>query len=118
MAGVKGRSGRKDVPLTTALNLALKDVVRKGEFKGQQRLRVIADQVAEAAAGGEPWAVKEVWDRVEGKPAQQIYNTHEFEPNDAAQAITDALNGMETATAPKANGSANGHDSDTPLDQS
>ena len=35
-----------------------------------RRLRAIAEKLAEAAEAGEPWAVKEIIDRVDGKPHQ------------------------------------------------
>lgn len=37
-----------------------------------ERLRKAAEQLLSAAASGEPWAIKEVADRLDGKPAQAI----------------------------------------------
>ena len=37
----------------------------------QFRLRKIADKLVEAAEKGEAWAIKEVMDRMDGKPVQQ-----------------------------------------------
>jgi CO/xanthine dehydrogenase FAD-binding subunit len=39
--------------------------------KKRNKLRAIADRVVECAVAGEPWAVKEVADRLDGKPAQE-----------------------------------------------
>jgi hypothetical protein len=37
-----------------------------------KKLDIIADKCADQAVNGEPWAVKEVGDRLDGKPAQAI----------------------------------------------
>lgn len=37
-----------------------------------KRLREAAEKLLDAAAAGEPWAVKELGDRLDGKPAQAI----------------------------------------------
>ena len=42
---------------------------------GQHRLRVIANQLIEAAEGGDIAAIKEVADRLDGKPAQALEHT-------------------------------------------
>jgi hypothetical protein len=39
---------------------------------GQRRLNLIAECLAKAAADGEPWAIKECFDRVDGKPVRLI----------------------------------------------
>jgi hypothetical protein len=66
MAGVKGRSGpQHDHPWRNALMLALKDGNRK-------RLREIAEKVVALAAAGEPWAVQEVANRLDGRPSQAM----------------------------------------------
>ena len=36
-----------------------------------QRLRAAAEKLLDLAAAGEPWAVKEIGDRLDGKPKQQ-----------------------------------------------
>jgi hypothetical protein len=37
-----------------------------------ERLRKAAEKLLDAAADGEPWAVKEIADRLDGKPAQSV----------------------------------------------
>ena len=37
-----------------------------------RRLHIIVDKLVRAAEGGEPWAIKEVMDRIDGKVSQQI----------------------------------------------
>lgn len=70
MAGVKGRSGTnkgKDKPWTEALRL----VVFRDDESGKRRLLSIAEQCAKAAEGGDMQAIKEIGDRLDGKPAQE-----------------------------------------------
>ena len=66
----KGQSGNPkgrtpSAKFVNMLNVALKD----GDGK---RLRRIADQLVRQAESGEPWAIKEVADRLDGKPQQTV----------------------------------------------
>lgn len=47
-------------------------VTEKDKTKKRRKLRLIAEKVVDQAVKGEPWAVKEVADRIDGKPAQQL----------------------------------------------
>lgn len=72
MAWEKGETGNpggrpKERPFLDALRLALNE--EDGVTK-KKRLRRIAEKLVEAAEQGEAWAIKEVMDRVDGKPAQ------------------------------------------------
>lgn len=70
MAGVKGRSGTnkgKDKPWADALRLA----VYREDAEGKRRLLRIAEKCAEAAEAGDMQAIKEIGDRLDGKPAQE-----------------------------------------------
>jgi hypothetical protein len=72
MAFQKGRSGNpggrpKEKPWADALRLA---VYREGP-DGQRRLARIAEQCAKAAEEGKMDAIKEIGDRLDGKPAQE-----------------------------------------------
>ena len=72
MAWKKGETGNaggrpKERPFLDALRIALNE--ENGDQK-KKRLRVIADKLVRAAEEGEAWAIKEVMDRVDGKPAQ------------------------------------------------
>jgi Family of unknown function (DUF5681) len=76
MAWQKGQSGNPSgyaiatgKPFSDALRLALNRAHGK---HGQRRLNLIAECLAKAAANGEPWAIKEVADRLDGRPAQSI----------------------------------------------
>lgn len=73
MAFEKGKSGNpggrpKEKPWRDALNMALKD----GDGL---RLRRIADAVVTLAETGDMQAIKEIGDRLDGKPAQQTIVT-------------------------------------------
>ena len=69
MAGVKGRSGTnrgKDKPWADALRLT----VFRDDEEGKRKLLRIAEKCAEAALAGDMQAIKEIGDRLDGKPAQ------------------------------------------------
>jgi Family of unknown function (DUF5681) len=77
MAWKKGQSGNpgggpgrpKDKPFNDLLRLILAENDKKTKLR---KLRVIADKLVNAAMAGEAWAIKEVIDRVDGKPTQAI----------------------------------------------
>lgn len=74
----KGESGNpggrsKDLPFKTALNMEIKAVADDD----QRGLRKIARQLLEQAENGEPWAIKEVADRLDGKPSQSHALEHD-----------------------------------------
>ena len=69
MSGVKGRSGTnkgKDKPWADALRLAV-----MSEDNGIRKLRAIAEKCAQSAMSGDMQAIKEIGDRLDGKPAQE-----------------------------------------------
>lgn len=71
MAGVKGRSGTnkgKDKAFANALRLAVSETDPRTGFR---KLRGIAEKLVECALNGESWAVQQVADRLDGKPAQE-----------------------------------------------
>jgi len=73
MAGVKGRSGPKqEKPWRDAL---LKAVCKRSERDGPQYLERVADAVVKAAVTGDMQAAKEIGDRLDGKPRQEIEAT-------------------------------------------
>jgi hypothetical protein len=86
MAWVKGQTGNaggrpKEKPFADALRMALAE---EDPTTKKRRLRVIADKLVESACQGEPWAIREVMDRIDGKPTQAIEATlnDEREPRD------------------------------------
>jgi hypothetical protein len=76
MAWQKGQSGNPQgsaiatgKPFSDALRLALN---REHGKNGPRRINLIAECLAKAAADGEPWAIKECFDRIDGRPAQSV----------------------------------------------
>jgi hypothetical protein len=72
MAFQKGQSGnpggrQKDKPWADALRLA----VFREDAEGKRRLLAIAEKCAAAAESGDMQAIKEIGDRLDGKPAQE-----------------------------------------------
>jgi hypothetical protein len=65
-------SNRKRRVMTDALMLALQREIDKGDGKPTKRISMIADKLVEKAAEGDIQAIKEVFDRTEGKAAQAI----------------------------------------------
>lgn len=69
MAGVAGKSGRKAIeqPLRHALGEILDDIDPK---TGRKKMYQVARNLVEQALDGDLAAIREVWDRMEGKPKQ------------------------------------------------
>lgn len=72
MAWQKGQSGNprggpKDKAFADALRLA----VNENHPSGKRKLRVIAEKLVEQALDGQGWAIQQVADRLDGKPAQE-----------------------------------------------
>ena len=62
-APVGNQNGKKGKLFYDALRIALIQEDKK-------KLRKITDKLVESAENGEPWAVKEIMDRMDGKPVQ------------------------------------------------
>lgn len=62
-APVGNQNGKKGKLFYNQLRMALVQ-------EDSRRLRTIADKLVKAAEDGEPWAVKEIMDRVDGKAVQ------------------------------------------------
>lgn len=62
--------------------------VEDGDHKGKQKLEAMADMLADAGVAGEIAAIREIGDRLDGKPAQAVTidATIHRDPNE----ITDA----------------------------
>jgi uncharacterized protein DUF5681 len=72
MAWEKGKSGNpggrtKEKVFTEQLRIAVNTV----DAEGIKKLRRIADKLADCAVAGESWAIQQVADRLDGKPAQE-----------------------------------------------
>ena len=62
-APIGNQNGKKGKLFFNQLRMALVQ-------EDSRRLRTIADKLVKAAEDGEPWAVKEIMDRVDGKAVQ------------------------------------------------
>lgn len=108
MSGVKGRSGtnkNKDKPWTEALRMT----VFREDKQGRRRLLAIAEQCAAAAEAGDMQAIKEIGDRLDGKPAQESTvilddkrDATDWTRGDLVALLHDA--GKSSSGAAKANG--------------
>ena len=56
------------------LHIAIKEATK--DNKSKTRLRTIADKLVEKAEQGEIQAIREIADRIDGKPVQQVQNEH------------------------------------------
>ena len=66
----KGQSGNPDGPRKQKLfEAALQRAIAQDDGK---RLRATAEKLLDEAAKGEPWAVRELADRLDGKPHQSV----------------------------------------------
>jgi hypothetical protein len=69
-----------------ALSIALKEANGTTlDGAPNTKLRQIADKLVEAALSGESWAIREVADRVDGKPMQAIEHSGEIETSSKEQ---------------------------------
>lgn len=77
---------------------------------GKRKLRIIAEKLVESAAAGEAWAIQQVADRLDGKPAQEStvnVNDQRDRMSDAelreliASAIAGAVSGGNGAAKPQ-----------------
>lgn len=84
MAFEKGQSGNpggrpKEKAFADALRIAVNvEVENEGEKK--KKLRLIAERLVAEAMAGESWAVQQVADRLDGKPAQAVIGGDDDDP--------------------------------------
>ena len=69
MPWVKGQSGNPHGRPKKQFSEVLQRAIVQDDGK---RLRMVIEKLLDKAAEGEPWAVKELADRLEGKPAQSV----------------------------------------------
>lgn len=77
MAGVKGRSGRKrnEEPFR---HMLLQKLDKMDPLTDRKRMDNVAEKMVEEAENGEAWAIKELLDRIDGKVANKVENTHDI----------------------------------------
>lgn len=113
----KGQSGNlngrpKQTPFQDQLRIVMGDSKLKGLGVADGKksaLRLAVEQLVLAAAKGEQWAIKEIADRTDGKPAQTIDQTindarpkTEFTRDDLGAIIDNASDGSSRTS--RANG--------------
>lgn len=102
MAGVKGRSGPKqEKPWRDAL---LKAVSKRAQKDGPQFLERVADAVVAAAVTGDMQAAKEIGDRLDGKPRQEMdiqQEAHSFVHVIGSPAFSETTDEWQQQHAPK-----------------
>jgi len=76
-APVGNNNAIKGKPWRDAINRALKKRSKTGIAEA---LEEIAEKMLIAAENGDQWAIKELGDRIEGKPAQAIIGGDEDDP--------------------------------------
>jgi hypothetical protein len=78
MAWKKGQSGNPlgrlpgEKQFADQLRIVLAEPVDKNDPKSVRKLRRIAEKLAECALNGEPWAISQVADRIDGKATAEI----------------------------------------------
>lgn len=90
----------KERSFANMLNIALAQTAGV-DLAGQPvtKLRLIAEKLVEAAVSGEPWAIREVADRKDGKPMQAV--EHSGSISTRPDKMTDEE--LETIAANQAN---------------
>jgi hypothetical protein len=105
MAG-NANSGRKaDALIGSALRVAALRVI-EGEPDGRSSLVVAAEALVAKARAGDIFAFKEMADRIDGKPKQQLDHTAD---DTISQLLIGWLGERAKSNGHAANGSANGH---------
>lgn len=95
---------------------ALRIAVNEPHETGVKKIRAIADKLTECALNGEGWAIQQVADRLDGKPAQESSLTiddkresTDWTREELVSFLNDARKSGEGAS--KANGRSDGPDS-------
>ncbi len=79
----------KEKSFANMLNIAIKEA----HDDKRDKLRAVADKLVELAIAGDMQAIKEIGDRLDGKPAQAIEGSLTHEAGDSIAALMDAVNG-------------------------
>lgn len=108
MGWKKGESGnpkgpQKTKPFADALHVALAE---ECPIRKARKLRLIANKLVDAAVEGEPWAVKEVMDRIDGKPAQtaDISVTADHKHTHVSEALPETASWLAGVVTDRAKG--------------
>lgn len=101
-----GRPKNEDSP-TYWLKKFLSEIDPK-TVDGKRRIEQIAERLAVEAFKGESWAMKEVFDRLDGKAPHTIKHSGEIQTgaSEVAQALRDILNEEDTDDIEKEEGNS------------
>lgn len=81
MAFEKGQSGNPGGrPKEKAFADAVRVAVNREADDGRKKLMLLADKLVDFALAGEGWAMQQIGDRLDGKPAQAIIGGDEDDP--------------------------------------
>ena len=94
--------GPRDKLFADALRVASHEI---DEPSGKRKLRRIAEKLVECALNGEGWAIQQVADRLDGKPAQQSTLTVQ-DKHDATDWSTAELEQILNDAYPRRSGTA------------
>ena len=107
MPWIKGQSGNPlgrlpgEKQFTDQLRIVLAELVDRNNPQSVRKMRRIAEKLAECAMNGEGWAICQVADRLDGKPAQDtsvaIENRRPEELTDE-ELMVIAAGGLATAS--------------------
>lgn len=68
-----GQAGNQNAKKGAEWRSAIKRALSRHSEKGwREGLDKVADEFVKAAANGDPWALREIGDRIDGKPKQTI----------------------------------------------
>jgi Family of unknown function (DUF5681) len=88
----KGQSGNPlgrlpgEKQFADQLRMVLAEPADKNDPQSVRKMRRIAEKLAECALNGEPWAIAQVADRIDGKPTQML--EHAVPENEGIGSIT------------------------------
>lgn len=111
MAGVKGRSGTNKGQEKAFAEAVRMVVSEDDEVRKKRKLRCLADKLYEEAMSGQGWAMCQIADRLDGKPAQESTVTID-DKRDATDWTRDELVAFLNDAKAGSNGAAKANGSD------
>jgi hypothetical protein len=92
MAFIKGQSGNPGGRSTEKIwRDAVGKAIKQRDASGKQKIELLAEKLVACALNGESWAVLEVGNRLDGKPAQAIDMTYRKTVTDLTDAELAAI---------------------------
>lgn len=94
----------KEKIFTDALRLAVNEEIELDGVR-TKKIRRIAERLVAEAMAGESWAIQQVADRLDGKPAQDVDLNATHDVSDPLVELMRAINGKTRGLPDKAEGS-------------